>query len=325
MKIHLLCWARNEADVLEAHVRHHTRFAHAFTYVLHRCRDNSADILTRLAAEGLPVTFRTDERLLHAQNDVMTQLMKEALAEGADWILPVDADEFVQGDVSRALAQATGTLPLRMPWRGYVPLGSDPQAEPCVLRRITHRRSTEKPVWYKVIIPKSVATEKAETAITFGNHSVRQNGMILTPEETSLTIAHFPVRSERQLRRKMYGSWLSHLADPERPAGGSFQWEAAYRDLKNQGVIASETLTKLAVEYAGIQQWVSLPESSKVNAYIDPPCIDPKPQSVIHDPVPCDFDLRYGILEADPVSVLMETAEAVATDHALLARRVREA
>lgn len=317
MKTHLICWARNEADILEAHVRHHLRWASACTYVLHRCRDNSAEILERLKAEGLPVRYRTDERLHHEQAIVMTDLMRETVKDNADWILPLDADEFLSGDVASELAKALPDRPVSALVRNYVPMPGDSPDERCVLRRITHRKRSERPEWRKILVPRKVAEQ---STLTFGNHSVRgADGMVVEPVPCALTIAHFPVRSDRQIRLKAYGGWLSHLSDPTRPGGATFQWKAVFDLCRRHERLAPRELTQLALGYASSDQWKSLPETFRQGGWVkeDEAAADTE---VVRDPVAHDFALRYPVSSVDPMAVLLETAEAVAIECARASR-----
>lgn len=312
MKIRTICWARNECDILETFVRHHARFSEVFI-VLHRCIDNSEEILQLLADEGLPVRWRTDERLMHEQSIVMSELMREAFANGADWVLPLDADEFLHGDVISVLrAQGSDSRVIRTPWRGYVPTIHDDRSEQAVLKRITHRRSHEYPRWYKMMIPKTTDTT---AGLCFGNHALIDCAGNRVPHvDTPLSVGHFPIRSERQVMRKAFGGWLSYTADPTHAHGGSFQWKALYEKMKTGHGPSSAELTKLAMDYATEKQWYTLPQTFAQGPL---PSYDPDEKPVgeaiiISDPIPCDFSVKYAIKDAEPMRVLLETAEDIA-------------
>jgi len=316
MKIRTICWARNECDILEAFVRHHTRFSDVFI-VLHRCIDNSEEILRSLATEGLPVQWRTDERLIHEQSVVMSELMREAFKDGADWVLPLDADEFLRGDVTSVLKeQGSDSRVIRTPWKGYVPTSNDSAPETNVLKRITHRRSHEYPRWYKMMIPKTTDTT---AGLCFGNHALIDTaGNRMPHTDTSLVVAHFPVRSERQVMRKAFGGWLSYTADPTHASGGSFQWKALYEKMKSGHGPNTAELRQLAMDYASEKQWQSLPISFTQGPL---PSYDPQERPageaiIISDPIPCDFTVRYLMKDAEPMRVLLETAEDIALSYA---------
>lgn len=313
MRISVISWIRNEADILETFVRHHAQFADDIRIVLHRCRDNSEEILKALQAEGLPVVFRTDERLLHEQDPVQNELAHEAAANGAEWILPLDGDEFLVGDIEATLGKASTTMPIRVPWKGYVPTGQDRADEPNILRRITRRRSNENPQWHKMLVPADLLRQSPPCAISFGNHVVMGSDKnILESVESPLWLAHFPIRSDRQVRAKIFGGWLVNLADRTHEKGSSFQWKAIFDLLKQKSELSTDDLEKIALSYAGADQWFGLPEEFKIkNASWSPKERGVMPVPV-EDPVPSPFKVTIPMRSADPISVLLESAEDIA-------------
>ena len=87
---------RNEADVIEAFVRYHAEIVDELVVVDHRSVDGTDETLRALVAEGLPLRVRAEDSPVQRQNVVMTGLMREAAVDGgADWVLPLDADEFL--------------------------------------------------------------------------------------------------------------------------------------------------------------------------------------------------------------------------------------
>lgn len=313
MNIHLICWARNEADILEAHVRHHLQWATSCSYVLHRPRDNSVAILQQLQDEGLPVDFRVDERLFHEQATVMNALMQQAVQDGADWILPLDADEFLRGDVSAELMDAALDCPLQVEWKTYVPLAGHSVSDVNILKRIIYRRASERPPWHKMLVPRALA---AVSTLTLGNHGVcGSDGIIKKAKQSALSLAHFPVRSSNQIRKKIFGAWLSHVADPARTSGASFQWKAVFDDCKKNAVFSPHALQDLAQTYATIDQWKTLSVDMR-NAPWQPMEDAPADRMLVEDPVPCHCTVTIPIIEADPLEVLLDTSEALAMAYA---------
>jgi Glycosyl transferase family 2 len=303
--------ARNEADVLEATVRHCLQFSSLAIVSLHRCLDNSRQVLDALKQEGLQIQFTEDSGLLHEQTASMSEMISKAAELGADWILPLDADEFLVGDVQNRLSEAEPLVPLAVPWKTYVPLPSEDPAEPNVLKRICHRRKVEQPLWTKVIVPGIVCRERG-CSLSFGNHSVVDwHGQPIPSELVQLSMAHFPIRSMQQVCTKVFGGWPSNVAFPERRAGSTFQWKALYETLKANDPVSLD-LTRIALEYATSTQWNSLPAAIRDAAGSRRPPDVPLTTAVVHDPVPCTFSVQYQAKVATPMVVLLDCAEAFA-------------
>ncbi len=95
---------RNEADLLPVNVRYHA--AQGVTEF--RIVDNGSSDATTTRLRELSRSFRIlwtrDDGPYH-QSEIVTGLAREACRAGADWIVPIDADEFWSAG-SRCLAQA---------------------------------------------------------------------------------------------------------------------------------------------------------------------------------------------------------------------------
>lgn len=292
MKVTAICQSRNEADILEAFVRHHAKFCDNIVIVLHRCEDDSAKILEELAQEGLPVVVRIDNRFAHDQKSIMNALLREEMiARDADWVLPLDSDEFVTGDVVRILHESTE--PMLVGWQSYIPMSSDDPKEPNVLKRIVHRRIAERQPWRKTFVPRVFWQEHRGATLTFGNHElVNPDGTGVPSAVSPLHIAHFPVRSAKQIQRKTMLGWEAYQESSGRVPGGSFHWKVIAKELSQNGNITSKRLTNLALFYATQKQWDGMPEVFKKNEK-GPNPDDDVTDEITHDPVPCSFELRY--------------------------------
>jgi glycosyltransferase involved in cell wall biosynthesis len=96
MKIHGLCIAHNEADVLGQTTRHLLEHGvDALTIINHRSTDGTAEVLEELGTRypGRLEVWRRDDRY-YRQQPLTNELAQAARAGGADWLLPFDADEY---------------------------------------------------------------------------------------------------------------------------------------------------------------------------------------------------------------------------------------
>jgi hypothetical protein len=301
VKIVAISMVRNEGDVIEAFVRHHAEIVDQLVVVDHRSADGTDEIVLALAAEGLPVRLLREDSRVQRQNEVMTSLMRDASTEEeADWVLPLDADEFLTapGASVRAVLGCSPQQPLAVDMRPYVPTADDPRDEPNPLRRICHRRRLEHDTWTrKVLVPRRWARDE-RYLLAQGNHVLldRRTGEFLpTTWAGDLALAHLPVRSADQLARKVLGGWPAHVARPDRAPDGAFQWKRVF-DL----VVAGERL-----------------DASELEAIaFDYPTREPDPrQELILDPIPVAHELRYPLSrEPTPIELLAQTAVELAEE-----------
>lgn len=251
MRITTIIWARNEEDILEPFLRHTASFADAIIIVLHRSRDGSEAMVRKLQAEGLPIRMSKDESPAHRQAAALTELLR-TMSDRPDWIVPLDADEFLLSE--RDIRDTIATLPTdrtsAVPWNTYVPTPDDDVLEKNPILRITHRRAIEDPQYRKVIIPGSLL-DHDDLHIQPGSHCVAFGEELQSSIPTeALRLGHFPVRSEAQLRRKIIEGWQSVLANPDRIPGEEFHWEKLVRRCADPQPIDAHELMKIATHYA---------------------------------------------------------------------------
>jgi Glycosyl transferase family 2 len=95
---------RNEAELLPVNVRYHAaQGVSEFRIVDNGSSDATSERLRELA-RSLNILWTRDAGPYH-QSEIVTGLAAEACRDGADWILPIDADEFWSAG-NRSLAQA---------------------------------------------------------------------------------------------------------------------------------------------------------------------------------------------------------------------------
>ena len=95
---------RNEADILPINIRYHAaQGITEFRIVDNGSSDATSDRLRELA-RTIRIRWTRDEGPYH-QAEMVTRLAAEAARAGADWIVPIDADEFWSAG-ARCLAEA---------------------------------------------------------------------------------------------------------------------------------------------------------------------------------------------------------------------------
>lgn len=331
MQLVILTWAKNEADVIESFVRHHAAFADRIIIVDNGSTDDTGEILRKLQVEGLPIDVRTNKTLFHRQAGALNELMEEL--DDPDWVLPLDADEFLRadnGDVRATLAAlSTDAVPL-IRWQSYVRVPGDSD-EPNILKRITHRKKTEFPQWTKIAIPQSFF--RLNPWIAPGNHTLLDRATRRDFDykiADGLHIAHFPVRSAEQIARKILCSWPAAYADPKRLPGNSYHWKALFDEIRLNGLPTPEKVSEYGRYYGTERHWNAYKKS---DAHV--PVFGtlktalqsnetPDHESLVHDPVPSTFDIRYPHAPINPWNDLALMTEQMAAETARLRRQTDE-
>jgi hypothetical protein len=274
----------NEADIVEAFVRHHAPLLDRLTVIVHRPVDETADILEKLGKEGLPLALRRARHDAFRQAEEITGAARQLLREGAEFVVLLDADEFVRVPDDDYLRRALPALPAgrfgAWRWQGYVPLPGDDSRETNPLRRIRHRRREEGIDCFKVILTRAFLGE--EYSLLEGNHCVMQARpdapAVPAPmvEFKALRLAHFPVRSREQLETKAVLGELGKRGSGGDASLGS-HWRKLYGVIRDRGGFDPAMLRQVAARYPFFE-----------DARMEPPA-----DGLVEDPVPVSFELRY--------------------------------
>jgi SAM-dependent methyltransferase len=255
-----IAMVKNEADVIEAFVRHNLSFMDALAIVDNDSVDDTRDILVRLQREGLPIVLLDDPVVGHFQDEVVTAVYRRVVPIFKPrFVFLLDADEFIVASTrdtlySQLRAMRPGTQ-AQYCWRTYIPAPEGPEddgSDP--LRSITHRRAVERP-WYKQIIVTKPKID-AKLKIRQGNHDVRYAGRPLRKVKLQdVTIAHFPVRSVDQFTSKILVGWIAILERNRHrlDVGHSIHWKAVY-DRIIRSSLTYEDLTLEALKYADFSE-----------------------------------------------------------------------
>lgn len=294
---------RNEADIIESFVRTNLVLLDALVIVIHRASDGTREILEALAGEGLPITLGEAHEESFDQERHTNAAARIAFRDlAADFVFPIDADEFVRAGDRLELEQSLAALPPgnagALPWQTYVPTESDP-ASAHVLERIVHRFELTPASldlnFCKIVVGRWYAANAA-ARIVEGNHAVFGPTQVRTVRCGDVTLCHFPVRSNEQLVAKAALGWLGQLASgrPVEASSVSAHWRKVFERVKVEGKLGQDDVKAFLATY--------VPESSRDNALI----VDPLPHRVA--------ELRYAQLQRPQslVQGLLERAERFA-------------
>jgi hypothetical protein len=207
MRVVAVSMVKDEADVVEAFVRHTAAVVDHHLVFDHGSTDATPSVLDRLRRDGLPLTVLVDDEDGFFQAERTTALVRKAFREhNADWVLPLDADEFIQGvspaEVRDSLAgwgpsDALPTLDLV----NYGPAAGDDESQTNPVLRCVRRDPT--PITEKVFVSRAAFADPV-ARMQNGNHGVVRLGRpVPTRNARPLWLAHFPIRSGLQLAQKI--------------------------------------------------------------------------------------------------------------------------
>ncbi len=311
---------RNEEDIVEAFVRHNLAILDGLLVVDHNSTDATSAILASLCAERLPLVVMRNDSPGYLQAEVTTTAARQVFARTpADFVFPLDADEFLKAPSRGALEAFLASLPpgthALLDWPTYAPPFDQPTRDVVSLVRAA-RRIVNAPVSHgKVAVARSFAGIP-DAYIRQGNHEVfvgrdprtaPRLPVVRAPD--SICVAHVPARGEVQYARKFGVRRLARIA-----AGRDYLPEASFHRA-----------------YGRLRAGDRLTPDDMLRPYTDGNVIDdsrPPPTSLptTHDPFIADIALKYTPTPTDDaLPVMLAAVEGLARRLAGYRRRaVRE-
>lgn len=252
MRLVAVSIVKNEADIIEAFVRHTLAWVDHHLVFDHESSDGTRAILHQLQAEGLPLTLFGDDSPGHrqqARSNYLTRLAAEKY--GADWILPLDADEILCGPdraaLEQALARAPEARPASLPLREYHANAADDATIANPVLRLTHCQSAFSPT-RKLFVPRALALDPSVTAGK-GTHALVRDGVALAtaPLPETFHLAHLAQRSPEHLALRVIRAELQRLSRGQAAAGLDLHYRLGYQLLaENPGLFFATTSAAVA-------------------------------------------------------------------------------
>jgi hypothetical protein len=214
MKVVMTLLVRDEADILDDHLRFHLE--HGVDFVVatdHRSHDGSSEILRAHERAGHVHLIR-EEAEDCPQGEWVTRMARLAAADfHADWVINSDADEFWiprDGDLGEVLAAVPERFgAIRGLARHFVlrPETGEPFSERMIVRRLPTLDTTSP---YQPSL-KVLHRADREVLVPNGNHDAYGPRLRLIREWFPFDVLHFPIRTREQMERK-FQVWRPEVA-----------------------------------------------------------------------------------------------------------------
>lgn len=234
MRLVAVSVVKNEADIIEAFVRHTQAWVDHHLVFDHESSDGTRTILRQLQAEGVPLTLFCDDAPGHrqqARSNFLTRLAAEKF--GADWILPLDADEILCGSdraaLEHALARVSAAQPASLPLREYHASTADDASIANPVLRLTHCQASTSPT-RKVFVPRALALDPAVSAGK-GTHALFRGAVALADQHLPAVfeLAHLAQRSPEHQVLRVIRAELQRLSRGRAAAGLDLHYRLGYQ------------------------------------------------------------------------------------------------
>ncbi len=243
MRLVAVSIVNNEADIIEAFVRHTLAWVDHHLIFDHDSTDGTREILGALRAEGLPITLFTDNapgNLQQARSNHLTRLAVQNHA--ADWVLPLDADEILAGPSRAALEENLATIaglnhPASLLLLNYYPTHEDDAAIINPVSRLRFCQSSP-PRTKKIMIPRRLALEP-EISAGKGSHVLYRGQEPLPdhPLANDFLLCHLALRSPQHQVLRVVLRELQKLREGKTLAGLDVHYRLGFQLLaENPGL-----------------------------------------------------------------------------------------
>lgn len=213
MQVAIVTMVRNAIDLVDDFLAHHLTLADRIHVVDHLSDDGTHELLAARAEQDPRIVLATFDFKQYFQGAVMTALAKQAFAHGADWVLPLDLDEFLPyqsaEELQLALAGSESQL-VRFEWLNCVaqvlPTENGPMDWSSPFLSLP-----SEPASTKVAIASNLVALR-DFRVSHGAHDIElKNGESLNGRLVG-RLLHFPIRSVEQARAKCRLNGESYLA-----------------------------------------------------------------------------------------------------------------
>ena len=262
-KICAVSQVKNEEDIIESFCRYTLQFCDGLLIRDDNSMDHTCGIIKQLMEEGLQIIlFETPSsgtidyggHQYHVFNDLARQAFEE---RGADWVIPLDADEFLccpdYSDPRAGIEKLDESIEYRIYSRTYIFEG--PPSDPSVFlpyQFLSFLRDPKEGRMSKTILSRKLYFD-CRAKISIGHHHLEFDAEPYPRIEftASLLSAHYPFRSVEQMLAKVIIGELNYKASLDR-ANCGLHWNIMYDAIKKLQSADSNLVRRFSLFYSGI-------------------------------------------------------------------------
>jgi hypothetical protein len=263
-KIWAVSMVKNEKDIIESFCRYTLQFCDGLLIQDDYSLDNTREIIKQLIHEGLQIVLFESPILSDTNNfgenqfSVYNELARQAFEErGADWVLPLDADEFLfcidYSNPRAELQKMDESLEYQIYSRTYI-FENPPTLNSVFLpyQFQSFLRYPKEGRMSKTILSKRLYCDY-HAQISIGHHHLEYNTEARPRIELTerLLSAHFPFRSAGQMLAKVIIGELKYKALPNRNNCG-LHWNIMYDAIKRLKTADPGLIKRFSLFYSGI-------------------------------------------------------------------------
>jgi hypothetical protein len=235
MKLVMTLLLRDEEDIVRENLDFH--LAQGVDRVIvtdNGSEDATVEILREYEAQGA-VRLLLEPADDYSQGRWVTRMARLAAAEGADWVINNDADEFwwprcgTLASTFEGLGDEVGIVVAHR--TNFAPCPEDGRR---FWERMTARERESLNPLGKPLPPKVAHRAHPEITVVQGNHRVEGPDLGGRVDDGSIEILHFPMRTYAQFENKIVKGGRAYARNPELPHRTGRTWRRLY-ELWEQG------------------------------------------------------------------------------------------
>ena len=256
MKICSFTTVKDEEDIIESFVRYHINIVDYMIISDNCSNDNTLQILKKLKQEGLNIDILEDKSQYFDQNKKRKELLDYTMNKyNPDFVFPIDCDEFISTDKSinprKIIEKLDKNILYNYKMINYVISKNDNEKELFIPKKMKYRRteSSKENHTFKCFFSNNLYNDKF--VMSMGCHFAYYTDDTEIKNEVinDLYLAHYPVRSKKQLMNKVITGRLNNSSLHSRSEGLGFHQYIILDEIIKNGTISDETLLDISKNY----------------------------------------------------------------------------